>query len=78
MEPDSARRMDADGAARDVRELPRGSRCEAARATTGQLLAVLPLIIAAAFFLIADIDAPRGGVIRVAPKNLHALVDSLK
>jgi hypothetical protein len=43
-----------------------------------RLTIVFPLIIAAAFFLIGDIDAPRGGAIRVAPMNLHSLVDSLK
>ena len=39
---------------------------------------LFPLIISAVFFLVADIDAPRGGVIRVAPMNLNALVESLK
>ena len=39
---------------------------------------VFPLIISAVFFLVADIDAPRGGVIRVAPQNLNALIESLK
>jgi hypothetical protein len=39
---------------------------------------VFPIIVAAAFFLIADIDAPRGGVIRVAPLNLQALDQSLR
>ena len=43
-----------------------------------RLMVVFPMIIAAAFFLIADIDAPRGGAIRVAPQNLHALVESLR
>lgn len=43
-----------------------------------RLTIVFPLIISAVFFLIADIDAPRGGVIRVQPQNLNALVDSLK
>ena len=43
-----------------------------------RLTILFPLTIAAAFFLIADIDAPRGGAIRVAPMNLHALIDSLR
>jgi len=43
-----------------------------------KLLAVLPFVVACAFFLIADIDAPRSGVIRVHPQNLQALVDSLR
>jgi hypothetical protein len=41
------------------------------------LMLVLPLTIAVAFGLIADIDSPRGGVIRVHPQNLHALLTSL-
>jgi hypothetical protein len=42
------------------------------------LLLVLPLVVSIAFFLIADIDSPRGGVIRVKPENLHSLVESLR
>jgi hypothetical protein len=37
------------------------------------LLSVLPLVVGVAFFLIADIDSPRGGIIHVAPQNLLAL-----
>jgi len=44
----------------------------------GGLLVILPLVLAIAFFLIADIDSPRWGVIRVAPKNLLSLADSLR
>jgi hypothetical protein len=40
-------------------------------------LMVLPLIVAISFFLIADIDSPRGGVIRVKPQNLVSLAESL-
>jgi hypothetical protein len=43
----------------------------------GLLFTALPLIVAIAFFLIADIDSPRRGVIRVAPQNLLSLADSL-
>jgi hypothetical protein len=43
-----------------------------------QLLLVLPLIISIAFFLIADIDSPRRGVIRVVPQNLLALAASIR
>ena len=32
---------------------------------------MLPLIVATSFFLIADIDSPRGGVIRIHPLNLE-------
>jgi hypothetical protein len=42
------------------------------------LLLVLPLIVSISFFLIADIDSPRGGVIRVFPQNLHSLAESLR
>jgi hypothetical protein len=31
---------------------------------------VLPIAISISFFLIADIDSPRGGLIRVSPQNL--------
>src|SRR5215813_14845 len=41
------------------------------------LLLVLPLVVAVAFFLIADIDSPRGGLIRVGVPNLQSLSDSL-
>ncbi len=38
-----------------------------------RLLLVLPMVVALSFFLIADIDSPRGGVIRVSPQNLMSL-----
>jgi hypothetical protein len=38
---------------------------------------VLPLVVSISFFLIADIDSPRGGVIRVQPQNLTSLAHSL-
>jgi hypothetical protein len=38
---------------------------------------VLPLALSIAFFLISDIDSPRGGVIRVKPRNLISLSQSL-
>jgi len=41
------------------------------------LLPVLPIILSVAFFLIADIDSPRNGVIRVHPENLLSLSASL-
>jgi len=43
----------------------------------GGLLLVLPLVVSISFFLIADIDSPRAGVIRVHPHNLENLVESL-
>ena len=42
-----------------------------------QLLPILPLVIAIAFCLVADIDSPRRGMIRVVPQNLVALAGSL-
>jgi hypothetical protein len=42
------------------------------------LLVVLPLVISITFFLIADIDSPRRGVIRVIPQNLLSLAESLR
>ena len=41
------------------------------------LLLVVPLAASVSFFLIADIDSPRGGVVRVAPENLNRLAASL-
>ena len=38
-----------------------------------RLFMILPLVVAISFFLIADIDSPRGGVIRVHPQNLERL-----
>jgi hypothetical protein len=43
----------------------------------GKLLVILPLVTAISFLLIADIDSPRGGVIRVIPQNLISLAESL-
>ena len=39
---------------------------------------ILPITISLAFFLIADIDSPRGGAILVAPHNLISLSESLQ
>lgn len=39
---------------------------------------VLPVVLSIAFFMIADIDSPRRGVIRVVPQNLIALQQSLQ
>jgi hypothetical protein len=49
-----------------------------AHGKTSMLLLVLPIALALAFFLIADIDSPRNGVIRVYPQNLESLADSLR
>ena len=42
------------------------------------LLLVLPLVVSIAFALIADIDAPRHGLINVRAQNLHSLGESLR
>ena len=38
---------------------------------------ILPVALSVSLFLIADIDSPRGGVIRVEPRNLEAVSESL-
>jgi hypothetical protein len=43
-----------------------------------KLLVILPIVVAVSFFLIADIDSPRGGTIRVHPQNLERLQAGLK
>jgi hypothetical protein len=45
--------------------------------TRNLLLFVLPLVFSISFFLIADIDSPRWGVIRVYPQNMLSLKESL-
>jgi len=42
------------------------------------LFLILPIALSVTLFLIADIDSPRGGIIRVEPQNLQALVESLR
>jgi hypothetical protein len=42
------------------------------------ILMAFPLIIAVPFFLISDVDSPRGGLIRVVPVNLIAHAQLLK
>lgn len=43
-----------------------------------RLLLILPFIVATSFFLIAEIDSPRGGIIRITPQNLVSLFRSLQ
>jgi hypothetical protein len=52
-----------------------GARAGRARTT---LLLVLPLVVSISFSLIADIDSPRGGMVRVHPQNLMDLSESLQ
>lgn len=41
------------------------------------LFMIFPCIVSVSFFLIADIDSPRGGVIRIEARNLVALKNNL-
>jgi hypothetical protein len=38
---------------------------------------ILPVVLSVSLFLIAEIDSPRSGIIRVRPRNLQAVSDSL-
>ena len=42
------------------------------------MLPILPLVVSIALMLIADIDSPRHGNIRVKPLNLISLAESLR
>jgi hypothetical protein len=42
------------------------------------LFTVLPLVVSISFLLIADIDSPRAGIIRVKPQNLIAAAESMR
>ncbi|MGY8661580.1 hypothetical protein Q3C01_04330 [Bradyrhizobium sp. UFLA05-109] len=44
----------------------------------GMIVFIRPVVASIAFYLIADLDSPRGGTIRVQPQNLFALEQSLK
>jgi len=50
----------------------------AAHRSGGFVLLILPLAVSISFLLIADIDSPRGGLIRVNPQNLVSLSQSLR
>jgi hypothetical protein len=45
--------------------------------TGTHLFLVLPLVLSISFLLISDLDAPRGGIIRIEPQNLMSLAESL-
>jgi hypothetical protein len=49
-----------------------------ARKLDMKLLVLLPMVIAVSLFLIADIDSPRRGIIRVRPQNLDSLRSSFQ
>ena len=42
------------------------------------LVIILPLLLAIAFFLIADIDSPHGGTIHVVPQNLLSVSEAMR
>jgi len=44
----------------------------------GIVFLTLPLVVSIAFCLIADIDSPRSGIIRISPQNLVSLLHSLR
>jgi hypothetical protein len=48
-----------------------------AHRTDRRIFLIVPVAVSIAFFLISDIDSPRGGAIRVSPQNLLSLSQSL-
>jgi hypothetical protein len=44
---------------------------------SGKRLFLLPLIVSVSFFLIAEIDSPSTGLIRILPQNLESVSSSL-
>ena len=42
------------------------------------MLVILPVVLSTAFFLIADLDTPRHGLIRVRPRDLISLVSGMR
>lgn len=48
-----------------------------ARRRDGVLLLIVPLAVSLSFYLVADIDSPREGLISVQPQNLNILSHSL-
>jgi hypothetical protein len=48
------------------------------RRTDRRIFLILPIAVSIAFFLISDLDSPRGGAIRVVPQNLISLAGSLR
>jgi hypothetical protein len=42
------------------------------------LFLILPIVLSVTLFLVADIDSPGGGVIRIVPQNLGAVVESMR
>jgi hypothetical protein len=49
-----------------------------AKRSSALRLLIVPFVVAVSFLLIADIDSPQGGLIRIRPQNLQLLADSLR
>jgi hypothetical protein len=49
-----------------------------ARKRGGAMFWIVPLAVSVSFTLIADIDSPRGGLIRIHPQNLESLAQSIR
>jgi hypothetical protein len=49
-----------------------------ARRTDWLVFLIMPVALSISFFLISDLDSPRGGAIRVVPKDLISLSQSLR
>jgi len=49
-----------------------------ARQFSGAMFWIVPIAVSISFMLIADIDSPRAGLIRVVPQNLVSLSQSMK
>ena len=49
-----------------------------AHRTERYIFLIVPVVVSIAFFLISDIDSPRGGFIKVVPQNLLSLSQSLR
>jgi hypothetical protein len=47
------------------------------RRTHDSIGLILPIAVSISFFLISDIDSPRGGAVRIMPQNLESLSHSL-
>ena len=75
LEPHSVCRMGPDG--RRGRRLQCPGQFASRAGLASKLLPILPVVVSVAFMLIADIDSPRRGIIRVNPQNLISLAKSL-
>jgi len=49
-----------------------------ARQKDWRFLLIVPVAVSIAFFLICDIDSPRGGTIHIVPENLVSLAQSIR